>query len=61
MQFGAELDVVTPPAEIAEQRLADSRAIAVVAISHGVLLEKGLALAILGAKPHRRPETGMRY
>ena len=34
MQLWAELDVVAPAAEIAEQRLADSDAIAVVTIFH---------------------------
>ena len=60
MQFGTELDVVAPSTEIAEQRLADSRTIAVVAIFHKNCLEKRLAFAIFCAKPHGRPETGAR-
>jgi len=35
MQLGAELDVVAPPAKIAEQGFADSDAITVVTIFHG--------------------------
>jgi hypothetical protein len=35
MEFRTQLNVVAPPAKIAEQKLPDSGAIAVVTIFHG--------------------------
>lgn len=52
MEPRAELDIVAPAAKVAEERLPDRDAIALVAVFHGAL-EKWLPAVILWSLPNR--------